>query len=505
MKFKKMQLSAPLLKAVDEMGFEEATPIQAQTIPLGLAGKDVLGQAQTGTGKTAAFGLPILEKATRTNERVQALVIAPTRELAIQNGQELYRLGQYKRLRVVTVYGGADIRRQIHQLQQPTQIVVGTPGRILDLMQRGVLKVSAVETLVLDEADEMLDMGFIDDIRQIVRELPSERQTLLFSATLPKEIRQLSERFMTDPVSVKIAAQTLTAETIKQYFTRCRDWEKFDLLCRFIDVHNPRLAIVFARTKRRVAEVSRGLIERGYAADGLHGDLDQNQRSSILKRFRNGEITILVATDVAARGLDISGVTHIYNYDIPQDPDSYVHRIGRTGRAGRGGMSITFVDHHELGYLQTIESLTKEQLTPLRPPTPKEAFTGQMRQAVNQVGQMVTLEEPERYSRALTYLIDTYTSEDLASALLTALTKDHSQEIKISPDHPLKPKKGHQNKKRHATKGKQRSFHKKSAASPQPKKQGHGQKRHSHTETRQSQPKPQGSKAKAPRRDFKIH
>ncbi|MDO4679902.1 MAG: DEAD/DEAH box helicase [Aerococcus sp.] len=502
MKFKKMQLSAPLLRAVDEMGFEEATPIQTKTIPLGLEGNDILGQAQTGTGKTAAFGLPLLEKAKRSNQRVQALVIAPTRELAIQNGQELFRLGQHKKLRVVTVYGGADIRRQIHQLQQPTQIVVGTPGRILDLLQRDVLKVSGVETLVLDEADEMLDMGFIDDIEQIVSALPKERQTLLFSATLPEEIKKLSEHFMTDPVSVKIETQTLTAQTIKQYFTRCRDWEKFDLLCRFVDVHNPRLAIVFARTKRRVAEVSRGLIERGYAADGLHGDLDQYQRSSIMKRFRNGDITILVATDVAARGLDISGVTHIYNYDIPQDPDSYVHRIGRTGRAGRGGMSITFVDHHEMGYLQTIENLTKESLSPLRPPTQNEAFTGQMRQAVNAVGQLVALDEPKKYQKALGYLMDTYTSEDLASALLNALTKDHTQEIKISPDHPLKPKKGYKGKARRGkyTDKKKRHFEKKQTKSAHPSHQKNDHHRRSDEKTTQNTPK-----KKVPRKDFKIH
>ena len=327
MKFQEMNLSTPLLRAVDEMGFEEATPIQTQTIPLGLDGKDIFGQAQTGTGKTAAFGLPLLEKLSIDEKKIQAIIIEPTRELAVQTGEELYNLGKYKEAKIVTVYGGAAIGRQIQLLKRQPEVVVGTPGRILDLIHRKVLKLHDVETVVLDEADEMLNMGFIDDIEAILREIPEKRQTLLFSATVPQEIKRISTNFMQNPEHVKIAAKEMTADLIDQYFTKCKDYEKFDILTRFIDIHNPELAIVFARTKRRVDEVARGLIERGYSAEGIHGDLTQQKRLQVLREFKAGKLDILVATDVAARGLDIGGVSHVYNFDIPQDPGAERERL----------------------------------------------------------------------------------------------------------------------------------------------------------------------------------
>lgn len=339
MKFSELGLSQSLLRAIKRSGYEEATPIQEQTIPMVLDGQDVIGQAQTGTGKTAAFSLPIIEHVNTKDPDIQALVISPTRELAIQTQEELYRLGKDKHVRVQVVYGGADIRRQIKSLKQHPQILVGTPGRLRDHLNRHTVKLDNIQTLVLDEADEMLNMGFLDDIEAIINQTPKDRQTLLFSATMPPEIKKIGVQFMTDPKMVRIKAKELTTDLVDQYYVRARDYEKFDIMTRLIDVQDPELTIVFGRTKRRVDELSRGLVARGYNAAGIHGDLSQDQRTKIMRQFKNGQLDILVATDVAARGLDISGVTHVYNYDIPSDPDSYVHRIGRTGRAGHHGMS----------------------------------------------------------------------------------------------------------------------------------------------------------------------
>lgn len=443
MKFQEMNLDARLLAAVEKMGFEEATPIQEATIPAALEGRDVLGQAQTGTGKTAAFGLPLLEKIEAKNKAIQALVIAPTRELAVQTGEELFRLGRDKGIRTINVYGGAHIGRQITQLKNNPEVVIGTPGRILDLIKRGALKLGNVETLVLDEADEMLNMGFIEDIEAIISATPEKRQTLLFSATMPKAIQSIGERFMKDPVLVKIKAKEMTADLIDQYYTKVKDFEKFDLLTRFVDIHNPELAIVFARTKRRVDEVTRGLMERGYQAEGIHGDLNQAKRLSVLKDFKEKRIDILVATDVAARGLDISGVTHVYNFDIPQDPESYVHRVGRTGRAGKEGMAITFVIPHEMSYLRSIEKLIRKQMTTLRPPTSEEAFTGQMKNSVDEIEQLTQIDDTSNYQEAVEYLLNKYTSEQLAIGLLRSLTKEPSEvKVNITPERPLSSRGG---------------------------------------------------------------
>ena len=355
LKFNEFNLSASLLAEIEKAGFVEASPIQEQTIPLALEGKDVIGQAQTGTGKTAAFGLPTLEKIDVDNPVIQALVIAPTRELAVQSQEELFRFGRSKGVKVRSVYGGSSIEKQIKALKSGAHIVVGTPGRLLDLIKRKALKLNHIETLILDEADEMLNMGFLEDIEAIISRVPEERQTLLFSATMPDAIKRIGVQFMKEPEHVKIAAKELTTELVDQYYIRVKEGEKFDTMTRLMDVEQPELAIVFGRTKRRVDELTRGLKIRGFRAEGIHGDLDQNKRLRVLRDFKNGNLDVLVATDVAARGLDISGVTHVYNYDIPQDPESYVHRIGRTGRAGKSGQSITFVAPNEMGYLQIIE------------------------------------------------------------------------------------------------------------------------------------------------------
>lgn len=440
MKFSELGLNDALLKAIKRSGFEEATPIQAETIPLALAGRDVIGQAQTGTGKTAAFGLPILQNLNKKQKVIQAVIIEPTRELAIQTQEELFRLGRDERARVQVVYGGADIGRQIRSLKHHVpEILVGTPGRLLDHLKRKTIDLSEVKTVVLDEADEMLDMGFIQDIESILRYAKNREQTLLFSATMPKPILRIGEKFMNHPEIVRIKAKELTADLIDQYFVRAKESEKFDIMCRLIDVQGPDLALVFGRTKRRVDELTRGLQARGYNAAGIHGDLSQARRMSVLKRFRAGKLDILVATDVAARGLDISGVTHVYNYDIPQDPDSYVHRIGRTGRAGKNGISVTFVTPNEIGYMRTIEQLTKKKMSPLRPPTDDQALHGQLKQARTQIEDLLN-DDLSKYEKDANELLENYSALDLVSAFLKNLSKDEVK-VKITPEKPL-PYKG---------------------------------------------------------------
>ncbi|HGA1463671.1 TPA: DEAD/DEAH box helicase, partial [Streptococcus suis] len=385
MKFTDLQLSEDILLAVEKAGFETPSPIQEQTIPLALEGKDVIGQAQTGTGKTAAFGLPTLNKIDTNNQAIQSLIIAPTRELAVQSQEELFKFGREKGVKVRSVYGGSSIEKQIKALRSGAHIVVGTPGRLLDLIKRKALKLDGVETLILDEADEMLNMGFLDDIEAIIERVPESRQTLLFSATMPEPIKRIGVKFMKEPEHVKIAAKELTNVNVDQYYLRVKEHEKFDTMTRLMDVDQPELSIVFGRTKRRVDELTRGLKLRGFRAEGIHGDLDQNKRLRVIRDFKNDQIDVLVATDVAARGLDISGVTHVYNYDIPQDPESYVHRIGRTGRAGQSGQSITFVSPNEMGYLAIIEDLTKKRMKGLKPATAEEAFEAKKKVALKKI------------------------------------------------------------------------------------------------------------------------
>ncbi|KRK88128.1 DEAD/DEAH box helicase [Lentilactobacillus sunkii] len=436
MKFSELGLSDHLLTAISNSGFEEATPIQAETIPMVLKGEDVIGQAQTGTGKTAAFGLPILQKIDFDNPNVQALIISPTRELAIQTQEEIYRLGKDEKAKVQVVYGGADIRRQINALKGHPQIIVGTPGRILDHIRRHTLKLEHVKTLVLDEADEMLNMGFLDDIEDIIKQTPKERQTLLFSATMPAQIKRVGVQFMKDPHQVTIKAKELTTDLIDQYYVRVKEYEKFDTMTRFFDVQDPEVTIVFCRTKRRVDEVSKGLVARGYKAAGLHGDLTQARRTQIMQEFKAAKIDILVATDVAARGIDISGVTHVYNYDIPQDPDGYVHRVGRTGRAGKHGVSITFATPNEMDYLREIEKLTKVRMLPLKPPTVQEAFVGQLNSAESDIASLIKKTNTDKFEKMADKLLDEYEATDLVAALLNEVTRDNVK-VKITPERPL--------------------------------------------------------------------
>ncbi len=443
MKFNELNLSAELLAEVDKAGFVEASPIQEQTIPLALEGKDVIGQAQTGTGKTASFGLPTLEKIHTEDQTIQALVIAPTRELAVQSQEELFRFGRSKGVKVRSVYGGSSIEKQIKALKSGAHIVVGTPGRLLDLIKRKALKLQDIETLILDEADEMLNMGFLEDIEAIISRVPENRQTLLFSATMPEAIKRIGVQFMKDPEHVKIAAKELTTELVDQYYIRVKEQEKFDTMTRLMDVEQPELAIVFGRTKRRVDELTRGLKIRGFRAEGIHGDLDQNKRLRVLRDFKNGNLDVLVATDVAARGLDISGVTHVYNYDIPQDPESYVHRIGRTGRAGKSGQSITFVAPNEMGYLQIIENLTKKRMKGLKPATAEEAFQAKKQVALKKIERDFADEAIrgnfDKFAKDARKLAAEFSPEELAMYILSLTVQDPDSlpEVEIAREKPL--------------------------------------------------------------------
>ena len=443
MKFNELHLSTELLAEIEKAGFVEASPIQEQTIPLAMAGKDVIGQAQTGTGKTAAFGFPTLEKIDTDNPAVQALVIAPTRELAVQSQEELFRFGRSKGVKVRSVYGGSSIEKQIKALKSGAHIVVGTPGRLLDLIKRKALKLNQIETLILDEADEMLNMGFLEDIESIISRVPEERQTLLFSATMPDAIKRIGVKFMKEPEHVKIAAKELTTELVDQYYIRVKENEKFDTMTRLMDVEQPELSIVFGRTKRRVDELTRGLKIRGFRAEGIHGDLDQGKRLRVLRDFKNGNLDVLVATDVAARGLDISGVTHVYNYDIPQDPESYVHRIGRTGRAGKSGQSITFVAPNEMGYLQIIENLTKKRMKGLKPATAEEAFQAKKKVALKKIERDFADESIrsnfEKFSKDARKLAAEFSPEELAMYILSLTVQDPDTlpEVEIAREKPL--------------------------------------------------------------------
>ncbi|MFZ3590205.1 DEAD/DEAH box helicase [Bacillus sp. DJP31] len=438
-KFQDLGISEDLMKAISKMGFEEATPIQVQTIPIALQKHDVIGQAQTGTGKTAAFGIPMLEKIDIAEDRIQGIVIAPTRELAIQVSEELYKIGSAKRVRVLPIYGGQDISRQIRALKnvKPPHIIVGTPGRLIDHINRKTLRLQNIQTVVLDEADEMLNMGFIEDIEAILSEVPAERQTLLFSATMPLPIQRIAERFMNNPQIVKVQAKELSTPNIQQFYLEVHEKTKFDTLTRLLDIQSPELAIIFGRTKRRVDELAEALTTRGYAAEGIHGDMTQAKRMSVLRQFKEGTIEILVATDVAARGLDISGVTHVYNFDVPQDPESYVHRIGRTGRAGKHGIALLFVSSREMSQLRNIEKTTNRKIEKMKAPTLDEALEGQQKIVIEKL--LSTLEKSDLsfYKRTAEELLEENDSVSIIAAALRLMTKEPDDTpIKLTSEPP---------------------------------------------------------------------
>lgn len=422
--FDDLKVDPMVLSALNKMGFEEPTPIQEQTIPPALEGRDLIGRAQTGTGKTAAYGIPMVSLFSSQIRGIQGLVITPTRELAIQAAEELNRIGLEKHIWAMPIYGGQDMERQMRGLRKRPSIIAATPGRLLDHMRRKSIDLSSIKVLVLDEADEMLNMGFKEDIEHILRSVPDERQTLLFSATMPLHILKLAREFMRNPETIHIAPKEVTVSQIQQMYVETTEHQKLDVLCRLLDVQKPALCIVFARTKKRVDEIAKALNSRSYSAHGLHGDFSQNTRDDIMHRFKAGEIDILVATDVAARGLDVSGVSHVYNFDIPQDAEGYVHRIGRTGRAGESGSATTLVCCRELGHLKYIEQIIKHKINRIPVPTVDEALAGIQKAVAENLQRVVETEDTGNYKRLAERLLIEHDSITILSAALKLLTRE---------------------------------------------------------------------------------
>ena len=427
LRFEDMNISNEICRAVLDMGFEEATPIQSQAIPVILEGKDIIGQSQTGTGKTAAFGIPLLERINPEDRRLQALILCPTRELAIQVSEEFRKLLKYKdNIRVLPIYGGQPIDRQIAALRKGTQVVIGTPGRVMDHMRRRTIKAETVQMMVLDEADEMLDMGFREDIETILVKIPEEHQTLLFSATLSPEILDITKRFQKNPEFIKIVRKELTVPNIEQYYFDIKEKTKLDALCRIIDVYDPKLAMVFCNTKKRVDDLVEMLQGRGYFAEGLHGDLKQAQRDKVMQKFRNGTIEILVATDVAARGIDVDDIDVVFNYDVPQDEEYYVHRIGRTGRAGKAGKAFTFCVGKEIYKLRDIMRYTKTKIQQQKLPTLSDVEEMKTNIYLEKIKGIIEEGHLTKYIHLVDRLMEEdYTSIDIAAALL----KDHLSDV----------------------------------------------------------------------------
>ena len=437
--FKELGLSDHVIRAILNMGFEEATPIQEQTIPTAMQGRDLIGQAQTGTGKTAAYGIPLVERIMEQAEQIQGIVLAPTRELAVQVAEELNKIGQFKRIHALPIYGGQGIDWQIRALKKRPHIIVATPGRLMDHMRRRTIRLNEIKIVVLDEADEMLNMGFLEDIETILKEIPEERQTLLFSATMPRQIQNIASRFMMEPELISIKATGVTVSDTEQHYVEVSEKLKFEVLSRLLDIQSPELAIVFSRTKRRVDELSEALSKRGYSAEGIHGDLTQSKRDSVLRQFKEGTIEVLVATDVAARGLDISGVTHVFNFDIPQDPESYVHRVGRTGRAGKSGLAITLVTPREIGMLRFIEQVIKRRIIRMPIPTITEAVEGQQRLTMTEILRVIAEEDIEKYKGVVEELLAENDSVTLLSAALKIITKEpETVEVRLTEAAPMR-------------------------------------------------------------------
>lgn len=392
--FSELGLSESLLQTVADLGYEAPTPIQARVIPLLIEGRDVIGQAQTGTGKTAAFALPILDRLDPGRREVQALILTPTRELAIQVAEAVHAYaGGLRGIRVVPIYGGQPMQKQISRLRSGLHIVVGTPGRVMDHLRRGTLDLSSVQTVVLDEADEMLRMGFLEDVEWILEQAPPTFQTTLFSATMPKEIQRVADRFLKNPVVVETRHKALTVPAVEQRYMTVSEQQKLEALTRILETEDTDAVLVFARTKVGAAELSQKLDARGYAAEAMHGDMNQGQREAVIRQLRNGQAEIVIATDVAARGLDVERISHVINYDIPYDSESYVHRIGRTARAGRPGKAILFVTPRQQRLLREIERYTKQRIEPMDLPT--QADVAARRAALFKQSLIKTLEEAE--------------------------------------------------------------------------------------------------------------
>jgi len=424
MKITELPVSEQMKQTLTTIGFVEATPIQEKAIPLALEGHDIIGQAQTGTGKTAGFSVPIIEQ-MEANKTLQTLILVPTRELALQVSDAFIQMSQHKKIRVAVVFGGAPIEKQIRNLKSGYEVVVATPGRCIDLMKRKVLKTDAIRFLVLDEVDEMLSMGFIDDIETIAEKITHPHQTLFFSATMTQKIQDVAQKFLHDPKYIKITPSKKNLEQINQSYLVLRDNQKTHVLSALLHIHNPEKAIIFARTKRRVDDVADELLQQGFAVDRIHGDLSQEQRTFNFKKFRNGQTRLLVATDVAARGLDIKELSHVYNYDLPQELEYYVHRIGRTGRADAYGEAISFFTPAETRkLLQQIERKTKSRLTKIPHPTAEEVFAAIEQKAAADLVANIDNVQDQVYFNVAKELAQSYSGTQLiASALMLLAPK----------------------------------------------------------------------------------
>ena len=426
--FSELGLSPEILKAIDKLGFEQAAPIQAAAIPLLMAGKDIVGQSQTGSGKTAAFGIPAVEKVDPNIRAVQVLILCPTRELAIQVSEEIHKLALFKRgINALPIYGGQSYERQFYGLKQGAQIVIGTPGRIMDHMRRGTLRLDTVKLAILDEADVMLNMGFRDDIETILKDSPKERQTVFFSATMPRPIRDLIEKYSRNPENVKIEQKAMTVPTVEQVYYEVDRRFKIELLTRLIDIHDLKLGIIFCNTKRMVDDLVDHLEAAGYMADRLHGDMTQNMRDRVMNKFRKSGLEFLVATDIAARGIDVDDVQVVFNYDLPYDGEDYVHRIGRTGRAGRSGRAITFVSGRELFQIRNIERYTNTRIQRARVPTEAEVSDAKENAFIGKLRTTLQGGEFKKQDHLIERLLEEgFSSTDIASACLAQLQTGES-------------------------------------------------------------------------------
>ncbi len=431
-RFDELQLDERIVRAVTDMGFEAASPIQAQAIPVQLEGLDIIGQAQTGTGKTAAFGIPLLQKIDPDSKKLQAIALCPTRELAIQVAEEIRRLAKYMHgIKVLPIYGGQDIVRQIRGLKDGTQIVIGTPGRVMDHMRRKTIRCDHVHTVIMDEADEMLNMGFLEDMETILSQLPEERQTVMFSATMPPAIQEIARKFQKDPVNVKVVKKELTVPKVTQYYYEVKPKTKVEVMCRLLDMYAPKLSVAFCNTKKQVDELVQELQGRGYFAEGLHGDLKQEQRDRVMNSFRNGATEILVATDVAARGIDVDDVEAVFNYDIPQDDEYYVHRIGRTGRAGRDGIAFSFVVGREVYKFRDIQRYCKTRIIPQAIPSLDDITEIKAEKIMDQVKETINNVDLTKMIQVIEQKLveEDYTAMDVAAALLKIAMGEENEDI----------------------------------------------------------------------------
>lgn len=426
--FSNLGISKDLVNAVDAAGFEEPTPVQREAIPLLLDGRDLIAQAQTGTGKTAAFALPILQRLAGESRDPRALILAPTRELAIQVAQTFHQFGRPRGATVLAVYGGQPIDRQLRALRHPVDIIVGTPGRVMDHMRRETLRLSSVSTVVLDEADEMLDMGFVEDIEWILERVPAEHQTALFSATIPERVAQLARRYLRNPARIRIEPEHVTVPLTEQTYYEVMPRAKLEALTRVLDLEVPTSAIIFCRTKREVDELTEQLQARGYPAEALHGDLSQTQRDRVMARFRSGQDEILVATDVASRGLDVENVSHVINYDIPGDPESYVHRIGRTGRAGRPGIAITLTTPRERRHLREIERATGQRMERRGIPTLQQIEERERQMLGESLAEIIEQEDLETSMMIVDELAAYFDPSEIAAAAISLLMREHGSD-----------------------------------------------------------------------------